>query len=30
MELDSKCKGGVGNTGLKLELMQMPILGDDK
>ena len=30
MELDSKCEGGAGNTGIKLELMWLPILGDDK
>jgi hypothetical protein len=29
MELDSKCEGGGGNTGIKLELMSLPTIGND-
>jgi hypothetical protein len=30
MELDSKREGGAGNNGVKLELMWLPTIGNDK
>ena len=30
IKLDCKCKGGAGNTGIKLELMTLPTIGNNK